>query len=311
MKKISRKKIVKISAAVFSGIVILAAAGIIVPSVAVSEKLMHPGRRLPKFYPEGVSLPCLDVEFSPNEGKIILKGWFIPAEEYSDRWIILSHGYRSNRNIWYSDPGFLDFIQEMHKRNLNIFTFDFRCCGLSGGDTATVGYFEREDLKAAFRFLKRTYPEARIGLIGWSQGAAVTILAASDPGINPEWIIADSPFADLPEYLKSNLPYWSGLPHFPYTPVILKYIDKTAGIDVTGVSPVKAAGSVSCSVLLIHCLGDKAIPSADSVSIYDRWKGSIDIRIELLPDSSHIHGFIDHRERYLSILDSFFSANGF
>jgi len=54
-----------------------------------------------------------------------------------------------------------------------------------------------------------------IVLMGFSMGASTSILAAArEPAVSA--VIADSPFADLKNYLNDKLSVWTELPSFPF-----------------------------------------------------------------------------------------------
>src|SRR5690625_6435167 len=67
-------------------------------------------------------------------------------------------------------------------------------------------------------------------------GGSTALLAAaqSDDVVG---VVADSPFSDLEDYLKVNLPVWSHLPDFPFTPLILGIMPIITDLDPKEPSP--------------------------------------------------------------------------
>src|SRR5690625_5772218 len=72
---------------------------------------------------------------------------------------------------------------------------------------ATVGAKEQLDLLGVIDWVDENYEEP-IGLLGISMGASTSLLAAAQTD-DVIGVVADSPFSDLQEYLKVNLPVWS------------------------------------------------------------------------------------------------------
>src|SRR5204862_6971509 len=89
--------------------------------------------------------------------------------------------------------------------------------GMPGTDRApiTFGIKEVLDLQAAIAFARKRIPNARIGLLGYSMGAVVSLLgAAGEPGVQA--LVLDSPFSDLRTLLVENVRSASKLPGTPF-----------------------------------------------------------------------------------------------
>lgn len=279
-------------------LLIIAVAGI---SVRVGWVLTHPAR-LPVTRPvlTGESNPT-EISFASRRGDVTLKGWFFPARN-SEITIIFAHGYRKNR--LQEDVPALDLAMALRENGYNILMFDFRGCGDSGGNVTTIGQYEREDLTGAVDFIKKMgRPGTHIGVIGFSMGASTSIMAAAaDPRI--EAVVADAPFADLQEYLSDNLSYWSGLPAFPFTPVIINIMPPVLGIDPAQVSPVAAIKKVRAPVLLIHGNADTAIPCSNSEQLHQAAPGTTTLWI--VPGANHVGSYKVVREEYQRRVLEFF-----
>jgi len=71
------------------------------------------------------------------------------------------------------------------------------------------------ELQAVIAFARKRIPHARIGLIGYSMGAVVSLLgAAGEPGV--EALVLDSPFSDLRTLLAENVRRAARLPGAPF-----------------------------------------------------------------------------------------------
>lgn len=247
------------------GVVMLLIMTVLGISARVGWVLTHP-ERLP------VTKPALtgaqeyrEIAFPSRKADVTLQGWYFQSGN-SDKTIIFAHGYRKNR--LQDDVPALKLALELRENGYNILMFDFRACGESGGNLTTIGQYEKDDLIGAVDFMKKMgRPGTHIGVLGFSMGAVAAILAAeADQRI--EAVVADAPFADLEKYLSDNLSYWSGLPAFPFTPLIIKIMPLVLGIDPTQVSPAIAIKNVKVPVLLIHGNADTTIPLANSEEIH-------------------------------------------
>src|SRR5699024_5857875 len=82
-------------------------------------------------------------------------------------------------------------------------------------------------------------------------------------------VVDDSPFSDLEDYLKVNLPVWSDLPSFPFTPLILGIMPIITDLDPKEASPISVLDDIAPRpVLFIHNEGDTSIPYTESETMY-------------------------------------------
>lgn len=119
--------------------------------------------------PAEYGLDFEEVAFEATDG-LVLRGWWIPANA-SERAVVILHGH----------GGSMDYdIQRapaLHQAGFNVLLFDFRAHGRSQGNLATFGYLERRDVLGAVEFLK-SRGIRRIGLLGFSYGGMISMLAA-------------------------------------------------------------------------------------------------------------------------------------
>ncbi len=160
----------------------------LITSLAGFLQSIFPFKLLSQTRPGDVGLPYEDVSFQTSDG-LTLVGWFIPhAERDQAKTLVLLHGYPADKG------NILPFLAYLHER-YNLFFFDFRGLGQSGGWISTAGAREVQDLFGAMEFLKgRGIQE--VGVWGFSMGGAVALMAAPNaPEIKA--IIAESPYARL------------------------------------------------------------------------------------------------------------------
>lgn len=165
-----------------------------------------------------------------------------------------------------------------------------------------MGQYEQRDLLAAIRYVKE-HRSDRIVLLGYSMGAATSLLAASQsPDVDA--VIADSPFSSLEKYLDENLSYWSNLPRYPFTSIIMATIPYFIDADAREVEPFKAIDQIyPRPILFIHGTGDAAIPYENSVIMTakhpDRFTSWI------TDGSGHVRSYSKYPDEYVQRVDGF------
>ena len=116
----------------------------------------------------------------------------------SPQTVIISGGHKGQRQ------GALGIAVALWRKGFNVVLYSYR--GMPGSDRApiTFGIKEVLELQAAIAFARKRIPNARIGLLGYSMGAVVSLLgAAGEPGVQA--LVLDSPFSDLRTLLVENV----------------------------------------------------------------------------------------------------------
>ena len=247
-------KYIGISIGVLVIVTFLAVVGI---SAYIGDQLTSPERETLTFTPKTLGVKYENITIK-SEDEQDLYGWWIPHPTPRAT-IVFAHGYGKNREQ--SDLPLKELIPEFHEQGYQFLTFDFRGSGISEGNRVTVGAKEQSDLAAAIAYAKER-SDGPIVLYGVSMGAATALATADETDVAA--VIADSPFSDLRGYLETNLPVWSDLPNFPFTPVIMTVTPWFTGLDADVVKPIDDIAQIEAPVLLIHSEGDDAIPVSES-----------------------------------------------
>src|SRR5450759_196635 len=101
------------------------------------------------------------------------------------------------------------------RKGFNVILYSYR--GMPGSDRApiTFGIKEVLELQAVIAFARKRIAGAKIGLLGYSMGAVVSLLgAAGEPGVQA--LVLDSPFSNLRTLLIENVLRASKLPGSPF-----------------------------------------------------------------------------------------------
>ncbi|PON80200.1 Alpha/beta hydrolase fold [Parasponia andersonii] len=164
--------------------------------------------------------------------------------------------------------------------NITVFTLDFSGSGLSGGEHVTLGWYEKDDLKAVVDYLRADGNVSLIGLWGRSMGAVTSLMyGAVDPSI--AGMVLDSPFSDLVDLMMELVDtYRVRLPKFTVKFAIQymrRAIQKKAKFDITGLNTIKVAKTCFVPVLFGHATDDDFIRPHHSDRIFDAYVGDKNI----------------------------------
>ncbi|XP_042050482.1 uncharacterized protein LOC121795892 [Salvia splendens] len=164
--------------------------------------------------------------------------------------------------------------------NITVFTLDFSGSGLSGGEHVTLGWNEKDDLKAVVDYLRADGNVSLIGLWGRSMGAVTSLMyGAEDPSI--AGMVLDSPFSDLVDLMMELVDtYKVRLPKFTVKFAIQymrKAIQKKAKFDIMELNTIKVAKSCFVPVLFGHAIEDDFIQPHHSDRVFDAYVGDKNI----------------------------------
>ncbi len=180
-------------------------------SAFVAYRMVKPPRFIGDWTPKDLGYDYEDVAIETRDG-LRLSGWWIPNEK--DSTVIPLHGYTRSR--W--DEVYMKQTTEfLLGEGYSVLVFDFRAHGKSEGNYTTVGEKELIDVLSAIDWLEKNKPEKanKIGLVGFSMGAVVTIRAlAEDERITCG--VADSPPIYLDRTGARGLKYFANLPEWLY-----------------------------------------------------------------------------------------------
>ncbi|MEE1044987.1 MAG: alpha/beta fold hydrolase [Olegusella sp.] len=133
-----------------------------------------------------------------DEGSYTIHCTYIPAATKSDRYVIISHGFRANRY------GAVKYVSSYRDLGFNCIIYDVRAHGEDTPTTCTLGQYESRDLLALIDDAYTRYGNAiLLGLHGESMGSAISLSAlAYQPRV--AFVVADCGFANLYDLLKSG-----------------------------------------------------------------------------------------------------------
>ncbi len=271
----------------------------------VGKELSMPRRTDLSFFltPAAYGLSYESVTFPSRDGSVALKGWYLPSDP--DRGVIvIVHGLSSSK------AGFLGLAKQLRSKGFGVFLFDLRGHGESGDGMLSGGQFEQEDVLGAFDELQRLgVPPGRIGFLGFSLGAASSLLAAGqEPLIRA--VAADSAFTDIKSIAMSEAskrlptPGWVARTLLAGVSVVarLQY-----GINLNGISPESAVRKLAYPLLLVQGTADQDIPAVNAVELKAAARNP-DTQLWMVDGASHVRSYSINPDEYVKRVVDYFAS---
>lgn len=247
------------------------------------------------FTPFETGVPFETVEFETKD-KLTLRGWWLPGSK--NRVIIGLCGRMGTKS------DLLGVGTYLNKSGYHVLLFDYRDSGMSDTSKISMGELELKDTKAAVDFVSKKIPRASIGVIGFSMGASIGIVAsAKDRRISA--LVCDSPFSSSEDIIFQRFKKIIPLPFF-----LLKYSLKIwtkviYGYDGRGLPVIDSAGRLDLVDLLVIISGmDSVIPPSQQREVYEA--APKPKQVWEFPDADHCGGYFQDRKGYVDRIISFF-----
>jgi len=206
--------------------------------LAESRLIYFPGaERTLTAPPLSLQLPIERAELTTEDG-VRLVGWVMPAANSTTGfWLLVCHGNAGNLSQ-FDRPAHYAALSQL---GLNLFAFDYRGYGESGGTPSEHGLYR--DADAAYRYLReeRGVPAERIIVFGHSLGSAVAIDLASRTPV--AGLIVEGGLVSVIQ---------RGQELYPFIPV--RWIARTR------FSSIDKIAHVAAPKLFLHAVADEVIP---------------------------------------------------
>ncbi len=212
--------------------------------------------------PADFGLDYEDATLKTADG-LALSAWYVPAKKPTDAAVLVLHGYPADKGDVLPRAAFL-------AERYDLLFVDFRYFGRSAGAYTSVGPKEVEDALAGIAYLKAK-GNARVGIYGFSMGAAVALMTLDRTG-DVAAVVAEASYANL--RLVSEEPYrYLGPLRTLCAWLTARVASELLQVDVDATSPERAASRTKIPVLLVHSREDKVIPFRHAEILQDALKG--------------------------------------
>ncbi|HET6309773.1 MAG TPA: alpha/beta fold hydrolase [Candidatus Nitrosotalea sp.] len=219
----------------------------------------------------------------------------------SPQTVIVSGGHKGQRQ------GSLGISAALWRKGFNVILYSYR--GMPGSDRApiTFGIKEVLELQAVIAFARKRISNAKIGLLGFSMGAVVSLLgAAGEPGVQA--LVLDSPFSDLRMLLIENVRRTSKLPGSPFVWLADCMLWLRTKSWMSECSPREVLSSLEPRPLFfIHGGADEITSVNHSRRLYDAYRGPREIWI--VQGAPHTGAYFADRPLYVERVAGFFARH--
>lgn len=230
--------------------------GCVAGGVLLADMQLHPPRRpllhqaqFQQAIRQDFKADLKDVSIKAGDGAV-LRAWYVRPPNDNGNAVILLHGVADNRD------GVSGYARMFLDHGYRVLLPDARAHGLSGGDLATYGLLESDDVHLWFDWLQAEQPKCIYGF-GESMGAALLLQSlAKEPRFCA--VVVESSFAHFEEVAPeraagySRMPTWFGKTvERPVISFALLYTRWKYGLDLRQANPADALVHSDVPVLLI------------------------------------------------------------
>jgi dipeptidyl aminopeptidase/acylaminoacyl peptidase len=215
--------------------------------------------------------------------------------------IVVSPGHKGRRQ------DLLGISVALWRKGFNVLCYSYRGMPASDPAVVTMGVNEVQELAAAIAFARRRVKGARIGLLGYSMGAVVSLLgAAGDPGV--EALVLDSPYVDARRVLRQNVRRYTFLPGRLLVGPAALWLRLRHGVRLADASPIGVlSGLEPRPLFFIHGGADVTTPVQHSRTLYDAYRGPREIWV--VQGAPHSGAYFADRQLYVERVAGFFARN--
>jgi len=240
-----------------------------------------------------------DVDLVAADG-VTFGAWFF-RQSGSPQVIVISPGHKGRRQ------DLLGIAVALWRKGFNVLCYSYRGMPSSDPAVVTMGVKEVQELAAAIGFARRRVRGARIGLLGYSMGAVVSLLgAAGDPGV--EALVLDSPYVDPRRVVRENVRRHTRLPGALLVGPVSLWARLRHGIRLGDASPVAVlSGLEPRPLFFIHGAADETTSVKHSRSLYDAYRGPREIWV--VQGAPHTGAYFTDRQLYVERVAGFFARN--
>jgi len=263
--------------------------------------LVRPGTRKDMDCVERVSFGKLEpISLKASDG-VQLHAWVQWSHKTTRmRWVLLLHGYRSDRNVLHRRRRF--YV----RRGYHVMLLHFRGHGSSESRKISYGLNESRDIRAAIDFIRLVHKdhEVEIGIDGVSMGAAAAAFAVAYENIHPDWVILESCYDDIRQALANRIETHIPVPFVPVLARPLEFVgEHLFQLPMDDLNTITALKKIQCPVLVLAGDSEKVLKVEEVEKLFRNIPEPK--RLEFFPGAKHEDLLAYDPRRFIRSVDAF------
>lgn len=193
-----------------------------------------------------------------------IHAYFFWQPEPTHKWAIMCHGYNS------SPISTAVYVKHFYEKGYNCISPSMRGWGNDETKYCTMGYHDKDLLRAWIDHVLALDPEAELILHGYSMGA-VTIMLATGEGMpsNVKAAICDCGFARCVDQFNTVVKNYAKIPGFPLVNAANLVSIARGNFDFRKNNPVESVARSTTPTIFLHGTADDFIPCSNMDLLYD------------------------------------------
>jgi len=239
-----------------------------------------------------------------NRNKYQVETLHIKSKIETNKLIILVHGIKGN----YYD--LLPLAFRYLSDGYNVMLYNQRQSGLTGGKTSTFGLYEKFDLEEVATVARRIYPDGKIGVHGFSMGAATAIMQSelNETSNLVDFYILDAPYHTMSSAVELAVVRGVGtkMPPRYVTFSGNAFLRLRNRVSYKDIRPIATIHHSTRPILLIHGEKDDVTCPNGSRELFAMVHHE-KRRLEIFPEEGHCSAHESNEEAYLERVYRFIS----
>lgn len=308
MLSMVRRRVLRYALVILAALVLAAGGWLGLKTRAEAHRLItnpRETRLLSRETPADRGVAFEEVAVTTSDG-LKLVGWFIPSPGQPA--IVVQHGYKDSRARMLG-------VAAMLKRNgYAVLVQTVRGHDASDGETVGLGSREMDDLAAWWRWLiaRADVDPQRVGIFGVSMGGSLVLqYAAQNPQLKA--VVADCAFSSITDTVETSVRFFTGLPPFPFAPLILFWVERELGVDASSIDAKQWVGRISPRpVFLLQGGADVVVSPESGARLFEAAKEPKELWVD--PELGHAQ-FLEKRpvefeRRVIKFYDRYLRGSG-
>ena len=196
-----------------------------------------------------------------TKDRLKLEGWYFKSAIAPKGTVVMFHGHGNKKSSVMTEA------EGFRQLGYNTFLLDFRAHGSSEGNTTSIGFYETEEVKLAYDFIKDK-GEKNIVLWGISMGAAAISKAMYDYPLQPAKVILEMPYASILQAAEGRIKMM-GLPAEPLAALVIFWGGIEHGYWAFNMKPVNFVKKITQPTLLQWGRLDPRVQQAETDAIFN------------------------------------------